>query len=299
MLRDTSYALVRRLNFIESALREYSNQRGISKIIIADIGCGTGELLTLPLSLKLGNTASIYAYEPEAESYAHLCQQIEDLGIDNIYPIQQIELLQIRTYDAIIVSEVIEHVQDPIGFLKNFRKLLKKLGVMIITTPNGYGIFEIETLLFNSLDLIGVIPFLRSVKRRFTRSLAIPIKPAHADTLAISPHINFFTLGELYLVLREVGLTLIKIEGRNLAAGPFSDRIIDKSNYLIELNSRLGKTLPLVLVADWMLIAENKEISSQNNKPYQNKRNSNLLQNIYTKYKRWLNLSLSRRQQTR
>ena len=100
-------------------------------------------------------------------------------------------------------------------------------------------------------------------------------------------------------MLREVGLSLLKIEGRNLAAGPFSDRIIDKSNYLIELNSRLGKTLPLVLAADWMLIAENREISSQNTKPYQNKRNSNLLQNIYTKYKRWLNLSLSRRQQTR
>ena len=296
MLRDTSYALVRRLNFIESALREYSEQRGISKIIIADIGCGTGELLTLPLSLKLGNTASIYAYEPEAESYAHLCHQIGVWGIDNIHPIQQIELLQIRTYDAIIVSEVIEHVQDPIGFLKNFRTLLKEFGVMIITTPNGYGIFEIETLVFNSLDLIGVIPFLKSLRRRLTRSLAIPIKPANADTLAISPHINFFTLRELYLVVREAGLSLIKIEGRNLAAGPFSDKIIDKNNYLIELNSRLGKTLPLVLAADWMLIAENKEISTQNNKPSQNRRNSNVLQNIYTKYKRWLNLSLSRRQ---
>ena len=71
MLRDTSYALVRRLDFIEGALREYSNQRGISKINIADIGCGTGELLTLPLAVRLGSTASIYAYEPEAESYAH------------------------------------------------------------------------------------------------------------------------------------------------------------------------------------------------------------------------------------
>jgi 2-polyprenyl-3-methyl-5-hydroxy-6-metoxy-1,4-benzoquinol methylase len=299
MIKDTSYALVRRLDFIESALREYAKKRDISEIVIADIGCGTGELLTIPLARKLGPSATIYAYEPEAVSYSYLRQTIEDLGLNNVQPVQDVDMLEIQKYDAIIVSEVIEHVQNPVDFLKDFKKRLKAFGIMLITTPNGYGIFEIETLLFNSLDLIGVIPFLRTLKRKFNRSRGIATKPAHADTLAVSPHINFFSLAELYKILQDAGLSLQRIEGRNFAAGPFSDRIIDKSSYLIEGNSYLGKILPLKLATDWMVVAENLETQPRGQESQYSEVKLNSLQRIYTRYKRWLNLSLTHRQENR
>jgi 2-polyprenyl-3-methyl-5-hydroxy-6-metoxy-1,4-benzoquinol methylase len=295
-MKDSSYAFVRRLDFIESALHEYANKSALPKIMVADIGCGTGDLLTIPLAQKLGSRAMLYAYEPEAQTFSYLHQKVNDLNIDNVQPIQDEEMLQTQNYDAIIVSEVIEHVKDPVNFLGGFKKLLKPSGIMIITTPNGYGIFEIEVLLFNSLDLIGVISLLRAVKAKLKQLSGTITKPTHTDTLAISPHINFFSLAELHHILQHAGLSLKRIEGRNFAAGPFSDRIIDKSSFLIEWNARLGKILPLKLATDWMMVAENLESQpSRINSQYGDVKLS-LLQRAYIKYKRWINLYLADRQ---
>ena len=43
-------------------------------------------------------------------------------------------------FDAIINTEVIEHVKDPIAMLKEFNNVLKKGGYIMLTTPNRYRI---------------------------------------------------------------------------------------------------------------------------------------------------------------
>jgi SAM-dependent methyltransferase len=40
------------------------------------------------------------------------------------------------TFDLVTATEVIEHVESPIGFLRNVRRLLRTGGVAIMTTPN-------------------------------------------------------------------------------------------------------------------------------------------------------------------
>jgi SAM-dependent methyltransferase len=39
-------------------------------------------------------------------------------------------------YDAVVTFHVIEHLQDPIEFLRSCRKLLREGGVLILKTPN-------------------------------------------------------------------------------------------------------------------------------------------------------------------
>lgn len=296
ILKDTSYAVVRRLFFVENAIREYLEQRGISSAVIADIGCGTGELLTIPLAENLGKEAIIHAFEPESATFQSLKDQIRGLGIQNVHPIHDRESLQNLKFDAIILSEVIEHIENPAEFLFQFKHLLKNLGIMIITTPNGYGVFELETMLFNTLDLIGLIPLLRRIKRTIIPANNNVPQSISADTLAISPHINFFTLDDIYNILERAGLSLKKIEGKHFSAGPFSDRIINKSERLIKLNARLGEKLPLVLAAGWMLIAENTQDRIGKIKFSEMEKDPNFLRKIYTQYKRWLNVHLANRQ---
>jgi SAM-dependent methyltransferase len=48
--------------------------------------------------------------------------------------------LEPESYDAIILSHVIEHVHDPIGLLAEARRLLKPKGVLTATTPNAVGL---------------------------------------------------------------------------------------------------------------------------------------------------------------
>lgn len=48
--------------------------------------------------------------------------------------------LKAESYDAIILSHVIEHVHDPVGLLAEARRLLKPEGILTVTTPNAIGL---------------------------------------------------------------------------------------------------------------------------------------------------------------
>jgi SAM-dependent methyltransferase len=41
-------------------------------------------------------------------------------------------------YDAIVAMEVLEHVEDPLGFVDEMRPLLKKGGIIVLSTPRKY-----------------------------------------------------------------------------------------------------------------------------------------------------------------
>jgi len=47
-----------------------------------------------------------------------------------------------REFDAVIVSEVLEHVYEPLGVLQHARRILKPGGAVIITVPFMYRIHE-------------------------------------------------------------------------------------------------------------------------------------------------------------
>ena len=44
--------------------------------------------------------------------------------------------LGLNSFDIVTAIEVIEHVESPIGFLRNIRRLLSPTGVAVMTTPN-------------------------------------------------------------------------------------------------------------------------------------------------------------------
>jgi 2-polyprenyl-3-methyl-5-hydroxy-6-metoxy-1,4-benzoquinol methylase len=44
--------------------------------------------------------------------------------------------LGVNCFDIVTAIEVIEHVENPIGFLRNVRRLLSPAGVAVLTTPN-------------------------------------------------------------------------------------------------------------------------------------------------------------------
>lgn len=45
-----------------------------------------------------------------------------------------------KKFDTIIAGEIIEHVISPMDFLKYCKSLLKKNGILILTTPNAIGL---------------------------------------------------------------------------------------------------------------------------------------------------------------
>jgi len=73
----------------------------------------------------------------------------------------------------------------------------------VVTIPNGYGPFETMSLIEHLFTLGGVLPLLRRIKHLIVGKPKID--STQALTLAISPHINFFSLAAMRTLLRDAG----------------------------------------------------------------------------------------------
>ena len=96
---------------------------------LLDVGCGTGAYAAAMQAR--GWTVRGSEFDPQAARTARTRHGIEvDLG----------ELAAIaypdRAFDAITVRHVLEHVQEPIGFLAECWRILRPGGRLVIVTPN-------------------------------------------------------------------------------------------------------------------------------------------------------------------
>ncbi len=126
---------LKRLRFI------YQNLEGVvpknGKIL--DVGCGNG-IISMHLGMKgysvLGIDISEKAIQT-ANSHNHEKNvKFKVISAENL-------VAQGHQYDAVICSEVLEHLNQPSSLLKTLHACLKDQGVMIVTVPNGYGPREV------------------------------------------------------------------------------------------------------------------------------------------------------------
>lgn len=97
---------------------------------ILEVGCGLG-YLTYALSTA---GYDVQGLDISSEAIQNARQHFGDFYIcDNLFSYVHAHP---ATYDVIILTEVIEHVNEPIAFIKTIADLLKQGGKAIITTPN-------------------------------------------------------------------------------------------------------------------------------------------------------------------
>jgi len=113
-------------------VREYLSKSGLNKesFKILEIGSGLG-YLTYSLNkenynvigLDISQTAVDHAKDTFGDHY--ICADLFEYS--QLYP---------ASFDIIILTEVIEHISNPVDFIKSILKLLKPQGNAIITSPN-------------------------------------------------------------------------------------------------------------------------------------------------------------------
>lgn len=116
--------------------RHRLNQLIVSKLDVngakvLDVGCGNGWLSksiqssnnhVVSLDISLINVKKVLAQTPHA-NHSGLVADVFNLPIPD------------NNFDAIVASEIIEHIYDPKKFIDSLLKVLKPNGKLIITTP--------------------------------------------------------------------------------------------------------------------------------------------------------------------
>jgi SAM-dependent methyltransferase len=99
---------------------------------VLDIGCAqaTASILLAERGFKVTAAEA----NPESIEYAKL--RVE-FGKISFICTDATKLLLEEQFDAILLGEVLEHVPRPGALIQNCRNMLRRGGVMVITTPNG------------------------------------------------------------------------------------------------------------------------------------------------------------------
>jgi 2-polyprenyl-6-hydroxyphenyl methylase/3-demethylubiquinone-9 3-methyltransferase len=177
-----------RLSYIREAIDQHfgSDSRDLKPLAgkkALDVGCGAG-LVCEPLA-RMGAQVTGLDAAPEniAAAKAHAGPQ----GLDIDYRCEAIEKFEERNFDLVTSLEVIEHVDDPAGFVAGLVDALASDGLMILSTPNRTAMSKL--MLVDLAELTGRIP-----------------KGTHH-------HDQFLTPEELEMLLGEAGLKVIDTTG--------------------------------------------------------------------------------------
>lgn len=236
--RENLWGYLKRLRFVRRSIAESFPGRQSSSLSVLDVGCGNGSQLAMSL---IGDGFNLTGVDTDEKSIEHarrlaagfsnarfLCRQVEHLDSQ-------------ETFDVVILSEVLEHVNEPRLLLRAGMLRLRADGVLIVTVPNGYGEFEIDSWIFRALRLQRLVNAIASE----------PNEVVGSTDNQENGHVQFFTRSRLHRLFDECGLKLLIEGASSLFSGPMAGHIIARSEKLIEWNARAADTLPLVFSSGW------------------------------------------------
>jgi glycosyltransferase involved in cell wall biosynthesis/SAM-dependent methyltransferase len=237
---ENAYGHARRLRWILSHMRRTDR--------IVEVGCGTGLMIALPMAKMGFSIVAVDTHEPSIEAGKRLFQAA---GLDPGMLRAALPTDVDARPDTVIASEVLEHIPDPglEEMLRVIRNALPPGGRLLVTVPNGYGWFELESVLWFRVGVGAVVERL-GVDRRIRRlkSWLFGWKPDDEtrSSLADSPHVQRFTHRSIQERLARAGFEVVEITGSVLFAGPFSNLLFTGARPLMALNCALGAWFPRI-----------------------------------------------------
>lgn len=176
---------------LESLLRDLRYAKIVKHIPlnknVLDLGCGYNYFLLQKIVGNLNSATGVDINLPQKSSRKKI--KLVSADINKKIP------LKTNSYDVATAMAILEHVENPEFFLKEIKRVLKKNGKVIITTPS-----------------LNAKPFLEFLSFK----LGIISKDEIAD------HKQYFTKYTLYKVLKKVGYHKIEVKQFQLGFNLFA-----------------------------------------------------------------------------
>lgn len=139
--------------------------------IAADIACGLGYGCRI---LKSGGAKTVVGIDlcPEAISYAQSKHQTTGVRFE-VGDATQTPLLE-SSLDIIICFETIEHVPNTEGLLTEFTRILKPEGMLIVSSPNDWGLTEHHCHTWTPFEFMAEIATFFTIDSVWEQSSATP-----------------------------------------------------------------------------------------------------------------------------
>jgi len=134
-------------NSREDYFIEFMNLNGNEKVL--DVGCGSGTF-TQRIAKKYPRI-QITGADVSEKVIGFAKKEIKRKKLKNVkFIVSGINKLKVREkFDVIIVSHLIEHLENPSGALKEVKGKLKKGGRLFITTPNYSSLWPLAEKVFD------------------------------------------------------------------------------------------------------------------------------------------------------
>jgi len=151
---------------------------------VLDLGCGNGAMLA---EIRKRGSWKLCGLDSSESAVSMAQSQGFDVRLADA-TVDSASLFEPHSFDLIVSAEVIEHVYDPRGFLRQAHRLLRPQGRLLLTTPyHGY----LKNLLI-------------AVMGKFD---------SHVNPLWDCGHIKFWSRATLSAALTETGFSRIEFYG--------------------------------------------------------------------------------------
>jgi SAM-dependent methyltransferase len=218
---------------------------------ILELGCGTGVMITVPLA-QLGY--QVTGVDRDELSIAHGRKIAVELDADPSV-LQACSLGELAgAFDAVIVSEVLEHLSDHEldALLGQLALAVRRGGRLLVTVPNGYGWYEFESTLWRSTGLGRLVEGswfergVRFVKMRLSGYRIDQLVDPYPSSLDASPHVQHFRHASLAEVTERFGFVERSFSGSGLFAGQLSNLLWTGLDPVTRFNNWLGTRCPAI-----------------------------------------------------
>lgn len=242
----------RKLRLMLESMAEHRRRLG-RPLRILDVGCGNGLAVSCHLPCGDDLYLGIDIHAPSIEfARTHFGGALREFSA------KRLEHVEAGEFDVVVMSDVLEHVEDPAGLLETAAAKLAAGGLLLASVPNGRGPFEIESAISRT-RVLGAV--LLKITDYFVALLDRTVFPGRWRAVvaastgvpynAESGHVQFFRRDDVPRIAARCGLTLRRRANLSFLSGPFTNYLFAPWNAFVHWNVRVADSLSSAFVSAW------------------------------------------------